>query len=87
MYFANFVVLCQRVSVVGSSWLRECSFSLTICCQDLRHLIAVLICLAKVPFCLGQLDPQILFQRVNFGAPAHKIQPVFDGSVLCLRLH
>ena len=54
-YFANsiFVVLCLRVSVVCSSWLRECSFSLTICRQGLRDLIAVLICLAKVLFVLA----------------------------------
>ena len=76
VYFANTCLLlyaCLRVSVVYSSWLRECSFSLTICRQDLRDLIAVLVCLAKVPFCLGQLDPQMLFQRVYFSAPAHKI--------------
>ena len=30
-----FAVLCPRVSVVYSTWLRECSFSLTICRQDL----------------------------------------------------
>ena len=66
-------VLCLRVSVVYSSWLRECSFSLTICRQDLRDLIAVLICLAKVPFYLDQFGLQMLFQRDYFGAPAHKI--------------
>ena len=76
VYFANTYLLfyaCLRVSVVYSSWLRECSFSLTICRQFLRDLIAVLVCLAKVPFCLGQLDPQMLFQRVYFSAPVHKI--------------
>ena len=51
-----FAVLYLRVSVVYSSWLRECSFSLTICRQDLRDLIAVLICLAKVPFSLDEFD-------------------------------
>ena len=45
-----FAVLCLRGSVVYSSWLQECSFSLTIYRQDLRDLIAVLICFAKVPF-------------------------------------
>ena len=45
-----FAVLCLRGSVVCSSWLQECSFSLTIYRQDLRDLIAVLICFAKVPF-------------------------------------
>ena len=67
VYFANTCLLfyaCLKVSVVRSSWLRECSFSLTICRQDLRDLIAVLVCLAKVPFCLGQLDLQMIFQRV-----------------------
>ena len=67
------VVLCLRVSVVDSSCCGSCLFSLTICRGDLRDLIAVLICMAKVPFCLGQLDLQMLFQRVYFGAPAHKM--------------
>ena len=57
VYFANPCSLfCLRVSVVYRSWLGECSFSLTICRQDLRDLIAVLICLAKVLFCLDQFD-------------------------------
>ena len=68
------VVLCLRVSVVGSSCCGSCLFSLTICRGYLRDLITVLICFAKFPFCLGQLGKmQMLFQRVYFGAPAHKM--------------
>ena len=33
--------------------------------------------LGQSPFCLGQLDPQMLFQRVYFGAPAQRILSMF----------
>ena len=33
--------------------------------------------LGQSRFCLGQLDPQMLFQRVYFGAPAQRILSMF----------